>query len=151
MRPRPSAGCCAKWQGPTFRASLGANSCTITGARLGPDHLELDIFPEELDSAPVEDPQEAFIESSLYWPDPDKLAAWLAENRHRFRPGTRHLLGQAAWTHRELSGEPARCQPDHRAIAVELAPAGLKRRCRTGRRRSSSRGPISLGTGRLKR
>jgi uncharacterized protein (TIGR02270 family) len=107
---------------PTLARIAGAAFCRITGAMLGPQSLELDSFPED-----PEDPivaanlQEAFIEGRMYWPDPEKLAHWLAPNRSRFVPQTRYLLGAAAWTIQPPIEAVATYQLDQRAVALELA------------------------------
>jgi uncharacterized protein (TIGR02270 family) len=109
-------------QEPTLARVAGAAFCQITGAMLGPQSLELDVFPEDPEDPVVAaDPQEAFIEGRLYWPDPDKLAHWLAPNRSRFVPGTRYLLGAGAWTLQSPIEAVATYQLDQRAVALELA------------------------------
>ena len=107
---------------PKLARIAGASFALATGGRLGPNNLELDVFPEAPDDDVVTaDPQEEFIESNLYWPDRAKVEVWLSENRNRFRPDTRHLLGQAAWTHIAPPADPAKYQLEFRAIALELA------------------------------
>lgn len=109
-------------QEPTLSRCAGAAFCRITGARLGAESLELDIFPDDPDDPVVAAcPQESFIEAKLYWPDPDKLAHWLARNRARFVPQTRFLLGVAAWTLQPPIEIAATYQLDQRAVALELA------------------------------
>lgn len=107
---------------PLLSRIAGAAFCRITGARLSADSLELAEFPEDPDDPVVAAcPQESFIEAKLYWPDPDKLAHWLAPNRARFVPATRHLLGVAAWTIQPPIEALATYQLDQRAVALELA------------------------------
>ena len=107
---------------PLLARQAGASFGLITGARLGPDNLELDVFPQaEASPAAAGDAQEAFIEARLYWPDPEKVRAWLDANRGRFRPETRYLLGQPAWTHADPPDHPAKYQLEYRAVALELA------------------------------
>jgi uncharacterized protein (TIGR02270 family) len=107
---------------PLLARVAGASFALITGGRLGPNNLELDVFPEPPEHAVVAaDPQEAFIETNLYWPDRERVGAWLNENRSRFRPDTRHLIGQPAWTHSDPHEPPAKYQLEFRAIAIELA------------------------------
>jgi uncharacterized protein (TIGR02270 family) len=107
---------------PTLARVAGAAFCQITGATLGPQSLELDVFPEDPEDPVVAaHPQEAFIEGRLYWPDPDKLAHWLALNRARFVPQTRYLLGAGAWTVQQPIEAVATYQLDQRAAALELA------------------------------
>lgn len=109
---------------PPFARLAGAAFCQITGARLGAENLELAVFPEdpEPDS---DDPLERFIDSHLYWPDPDRLRDWLAPRRARLPGGERLLLGLAAWTHAappDLAPDLAsRNQLELRALALEIA------------------------------
>lgn len=107
---------------PTLSRIAGAAFCRITGARLSAESLELAEFPDDPDDPVVAAcPQESFIEAKLYWPDPDKLAHWLAPNRGRFVAGTRHLLGLPAWTIQPPIEATATYQLDQRAVALELA------------------------------
>ena len=107
---------------PALSRIAGAAFCQITGAKLGPQSLELAEFPDDPDDPVVAGcPQESFIEAKLYWPDPDKLAGWLAPNRARFIPQTRFLHGVAAWTIQPPIEAVATCQLDQRATALELA------------------------------
>lgn len=107
---------------PTLSRIAGAAFCQITGAKLGPESLELAEFPDDPeDPVTAACPQESFIEAKLYWPDPDKLTHWLAPNRARFTPATRFLLGVAAWTLQPPIEVTATYQLDHRAVALELA------------------------------
>ncbi|WP_374643855.1 HEAT repeat domain-containing protein [Tabrizicola sp.] len=107
---------------PVLSRIAGAAFCTITGARLSAGSLELDTFPDDPDDPLVAAcPQESFIEAKLYWPDPEKLAHWLAPNRARFVSGTRHLLGLPAWTIQPPIEAIAAYQLDQRALALELA------------------------------
>ncbi|MBL9051872.1 MAG: hypothetical protein JNK19_17290 [Tabrizicola sp.] len=107
---------------PTLARVAGAAFCQITGARLSAMSLELDVFPEDPDDPVVAAcPQESFIEAKLYWPDPEKLAGWLAPNRARFVPQSRFLLGAAAWTLQPPIEIAAPYQLDQRALALELA------------------------------
>jgi uncharacterized protein (TIGR02270 family) len=106
---------------PVLARVAGAAFCQITGAMLGPQSLELDEFPDDPeDPVTAADPQEAFIEAKLYWPDPEKLAHWLQANRSRFVPDTRYLLGVGAWTIQPPIEAVATYQLDQRAIALEL-------------------------------
>lgn len=107
---------------PGVARIAGASFALITGARLGANNLELDTFPE-VEEAPVAatDAQEEFIEAHLYWPDREKVGAWIDANRNRFMRDTRHLLGQAAWTHQGPPGDPGKYQLEFRAMAIELA------------------------------
>lgn len=107
---------------PLLSRVTGAAFCRITGARLSAESLELDSFPDDPDDPLVAAcPQESFIEAKLYWPDPDKLARWLAPNRARFVAQTRHLLGLPAWTIQPPIEAVAAYQLDQRALALELA------------------------------
>lgn len=107
---------------PVLSRISGAAFCRITGARLSAGSLELDVFPDDPDDPVVAAcPQESFIEAKLYWPDPDKLAHWLAPHRARFAPQTRYLLGVAAWTLQPPIEATAPYQLDQRAIALDLA------------------------------
>lgn len=107
---------------PVLARIAGASFALITGGRLGPNNLELDVFPEvQDDPVAAADPQEEFIETNLYWPDRDRVGAWLDANRSRFKPDTRHLIGQAAWTHPAPPGQTGKYQLEFRAIAIELA------------------------------
>ena len=107
---------------PTLSRIAGAAFCRITGARLSAESLELEVFPDDPDDPVVAAcPQESFIEAKLYWPDPEKLARWLAPNRARFVPQTRFLLGVAAWTLQPPIEATAFYQLDLRAVALELA------------------------------
>ena len=107
---------------PVLSRISGAAFCRITGARLSAESLELAEFPDDPDDPVVAAcPQESFIEAKLYWPDPEKLARWLAPNRTRFAPQTRHLLGVAAWTIQPPIEATATYQLDQRAVALELA------------------------------
>ena len=107
---------------PVLSRVSGAAFCRITGARLSAESLELAVFPDDPDDPVVAAcPQESFIEAKLYWPDPDKLAHWLAPQRARFVAGTRHLLGVAAWTIQPPIEAVAPYQLDQRAVALELA------------------------------
>lgn len=107
---------------PLLSRVSGAAFCRITGARLSAESLELDTFPDDPDDPLVAAcPQESFIEAKLYWPDPEKLARWLAPHRARFAPQTRHLLGLPAWTIQPPIEATATWQLDQRALALELA------------------------------
>lgn len=107
---------------PVLSRIAGAAFCRITGARLSAESLELAEFPDDPDDPVVAAcPQESFIEAKLYWPDPEKLAHWLAPNRARFVPQTRYLLGVAAWTIQPPIEATATYQLDQRAVALELA------------------------------
>ncbi|MFO1203017.1 MAG: hypothetical protein U1E58_10335 [Tabrizicola sp.] len=107
---------------PVLSRIAGAAFCRITGARLSAESLELAEFPDDPDDPVVAAcPQESFIEAKLYWPDPEKLAHWLAPNRARFVPQTRYLLGVAAWTIQPPIEATATYQMDQRAVALELA------------------------------
>lgn len=107
---------------PLMSRIAGAAFCRITGARLSAESLELAEFPEDPDDPVVAScPQESFIEAKLYWPDPEKLAHWLAANRSRFVTGTRHILGLPAWTIQPPIETTATYQLDQRAVALELA------------------------------
>ena len=107
---------------PVLSRVSGAAFCRITGARLSAESLELAEFPDDPDDPVVAGcPQESFIEAKLYWPDPEKLAHWLAPHRTRFVAGTRHLLGVAAWTIQPPIEAVATYQLDQRAVALELA------------------------------
>lgn len=107
---------------PVLSRIAGAAFCRITGARLSAESLELAEFPDDPDDPVVEAcPQESFIEAKLYWPDPDKLAHWLAPHRARFVAQTRYLLGVAAWTIQPPIETTATYQLDQRAVALELA------------------------------
>ncbi len=107
---------------PVLSRIAGAAFCRITGARLSAESLELAEFPDDPDDPVVAScPQESFIEVKLYWPDPDKLAHWLAPNRPRFVAQTRYLLGVAAWTIQPPIEAVATYQLDQRAVALELA------------------------------
>lgn len=107
---------------PVLSRIAGAAFCRITGARLSAESLELAEFPDDPDDPVVAScPQESFIEAKLYWPDPEKLARWLAPNRARFVPETRFLLGAAAWTIQPPIETVATYQLDQRAVALELA------------------------------
>jgi uncharacterized protein (TIGR02270 family) len=107
---------------PTLARVAGAAFCRITGARLGLQSLELDEFPDDPDDPVVAAcPQESFIETKLYWPDPAKLTGWLAQNRSRFVPETRYLMGVASWTIQPPLDAVAPYQLDQRAVAFEIA------------------------------
>ncbi|MGL4237208.1 hypothetical protein [Tabrizicola sp.] len=107
---------------PTRSRVAGAAFCLMTGAKLSAESLELDTFPDDPDDPVVAAcPQESFIEAKLYWPDPEKLARWLAANPARFAPQTRFLLGVAAWTIQPPIEATAIYQLDQRAVALELA------------------------------
>ncbi|WP_333817146.1 HEAT repeat domain-containing protein [Tabrizicola sp.] len=107
---------------PVLSRIAGAAFCRITGARLSAESLELAEFPDDPDDPVVAAcPQESFIEAKLYWPDPQKLAHWLAPNRSRFVAQTRYLLGVAAWTIQPPIEAVATYQLDQRAVALELA------------------------------
>lgn len=107
---------------PLMSRIAGAAFCRITGARLSAESLELAEFPEDPDDPVVAScPQESFIEAKLYWPDPEKLAHWLATNRSRFVTGTRHILGLPAWTIQPPIETTATYQLDQCAVALELA------------------------------
>jgi uncharacterized protein (TIGR02270 family) len=107
---------------PVLSRISGAAFCQITGTRLSAQSLELEVFPDDPEDPVVAAcPQESFIEAKLYWPDPDKLAHWLATNRSRFVPQTRYLLGVAAWTLQPPVEAVASYQLDQRAMALELA------------------------------
>lgn len=107
---------------PLLSRIAGAAFCRITGARLSAESLELAEFPEDPEDPVVAScPQESFIEAKLYWPDPEKLARWLAPNRARFVVGTRHLLGIPAWTIQPPIEATATYQLDQRAVALDLA------------------------------
>ncbi|MGB3250131.1 MAG: hypothetical protein WBB13_13310, partial [Tabrizicola sp.] len=107
---------------PVLSRIAGAAFCRITGARLSAESLELAEFPDDPDDPVVAAcPQESFIEAKLYWPDPEKLARWLAPNRARFVAQTRYLLGVAAWTIQPPIESVATYQLDQRATALELA------------------------------
>lgn len=109
---------------PVQARLAGAAFCQITGARMGAENLELAQFPEEPDDGPS-DPVERFIDSHLYWPDPDRIRDWLAPRAARMAAGERLLLGLAAWTHPappDLPNDAAhRSQLDLRAWALEIA------------------------------
>jgi uncharacterized protein (TIGR02270 family) len=109
---------------PVQARLAGAAFCQITGARMGAENLELTVFPEEPDGG-LDDPLEQFIDSHLYWPDPDRIRDWLAPRRARMVVGERLLLGLAAWTHPsppELPVDAAhRSQLELRAWALEIA------------------------------
>ena len=107
---------------PVLSRIAGAAFCRITGARLSAESLELAEFPDDPDDPVVAAcPQESFIEAKLYWPDPEKLAHWLAPNRSRFVAQTRYLLGVAAWTIQPPIEAVATYQLDQRAVALDLA------------------------------
>jgi uncharacterized protein (TIGR02270 family) len=107
---------------PVLSRVAGAAFCQITGAKLSAESLELAEFPDDPDDPVVSAcPQESFIEAKLYWPDPEKLARWLAPNRARFAPQTRCLLGVAAWSIQPPIEAVATYQLDQRAVALELA------------------------------
>lgn len=107
---------------PVLSRIAGAAFCRITGARLSAESLELAEFPDDPDDPVVAAcPQESFIEAKLYWPDPEKLARWLAPNRARFVAQTRYLLGVAAWTIQPPIETVATYQLDQRATALEIA------------------------------
>ena len=107
---------------PVLSRIAGAAFCRITGARLSAESLELAEFPDDPDDPVVEAcPQESFIEAKLYWPDPEKLAHWLAPQRSRFVAQTRYLLGLPAWTIQPPIEAIATYQLDQRAVALELA------------------------------
>jgi uncharacterized protein (TIGR02270 family) len=107
---------------PVLSRIAGAAFCRITGARLSAESLELAEFPDDPEDPVVEAcPLESFIEAKLYWPDPDKLAHWLAPNRARFVAQTRYLLGVAAWTIQPPIEAIATYQLDQRAVALDLA------------------------------
>ncbi|EYD77437.1 HEAT repeat protein [Rubellimicrobium mesophilum DSM 19309] len=94
----------------------------VTGARLGPENLELAEFPEDPDDPAVEaSPVETFIESHTYWPDPEKVSAWLRHRRDRLVGGERYLLGAAAWTHPSPPESADRTQIALRALSLEIA------------------------------
>ncbi|MGP3698885.1 hypothetical protein [Rhodobacter sp. NSM] len=107
---------------PLLARAAGIAVGQITGARLGPENLELRIFPEDPDD-PVADASrlERCIESHAYWPDADKIAAWLVPRRLRLTRGERHLLGVAAWTHPEPPEAGERTQLQLRALSLEIA------------------------------
>jgi uncharacterized protein (TIGR02270 family) len=109
---------------PVEARIAGAAFCQITGARMGAENLELAQFPEEPDDGPA-DPAERFIDTHLYWPDPDRIRDWLAPRATRMAAGERLLLGLAAWTHPappDLPNDAAhRSQLDLRAWALEIA------------------------------
>jgi uncharacterized protein (TIGR02270 family) len=131
---------------PLLARVAGAAFALVTGARLGPNNLELDVFPEPQDDPPVAaDPQEAFIESGLYWPDPGRVGAWLEANRGRFRADTRYLLGQPAWSHLDPPDHPARYQLEYRAVALEVAAR------KPGAPLPNWRAPVILSHGRFVR
>ncbi len=107
---------------PVLSRTAGAAFCRITGARLSAESLELAEFPDDPDDPVVAScPLESFIEAKLYWPDPAKLAHWLAPNRGRFATGTRHLMGLPAWSIQPPVEAIATYQLDQRAVALELA------------------------------
>jgi uncharacterized protein (TIGR02270 family) len=107
---------------PVLSRIAGAAFCQITGARLSAESLELDVFPDDPEDPVVAAcPQESFIEAKLYWPDPDKLAQWLAPNRARFVAQTRYSLGLPAWTIQPPIEATATYQLDQRAVALELS------------------------------
>lgn len=107
---------------PTLSRIAGAAFCRMTGARLSAESLELAEFPDDPEDPVVAAcPRERFIEAKLYWPDPEKLAQWLAPNRARFVAQTRHLLGVPAWTIQPPIEAAATYQLDQRAVAIELA------------------------------
>jgi uncharacterized protein (TIGR02270 family) len=107
---------------PLLSRVAGMAFCQITGARLGPENLELAEFPDDPDDPVLaESPVEAFIDGHAYWPDPDRLRGWLAARRGRFAPDARHLLGVAAWTHQMPVDSLERGQLAYRALAHEFA------------------------------
>jgi uncharacterized protein (TIGR02270 family) len=68
----------------------------ITGLDLA--YLDLDRDkPEGFESGPTEDPADEDVamdaDEDLPWPDPELIAAWWAENKGRFDPGRRYLVG----------------------------------------------------------
>lgn len=107
---------------PLLARVAGAALVQITGVHLGLDELELDEFPEDPENPIVDDDAvEAFAETNTPWPDPDRVAAWLAANLGRFTPDTRHLFGVAAWTRDEPVGPFVEHQSRFRVVAYELA------------------------------
>lgn len=111
---------------PALSRLAGAAFCLICGARLGAENLELAEFPDDPEPDPATDsPRERFIDSHLYWPDPDRLRDWLTPRRARLPGGERLLLGLAAWTHAAPPDLPAelasRSQLELRALALEIA------------------------------
>lgn len=111
---------------PVLSRIAGAAFCRITGARLSAESLELAEFPDDPEDPVVAScAQESFIEAKLYWPDPEKLALWLAPHRGRFAMGTRHLIGLPAWTIQPPIETTATYQLDQRAVAFEIATRSL--------------------------
>lgn len=107
---------------PLLSRVAGMAFCQITGARLGPENLELAEFPDDPDDPVLaESATEAFIDGHAYWPDPEKLRQWLATRGGGFAPDARHLLGVAAWTHQMPVDRPEYGQLAYRALAHELA------------------------------
>jgi uncharacterized protein (TIGR02270 family) len=124
----------------------GAAFGTISGADLKDPELERPEFPEDSEN-PITDanPDEAFYEGNLPWPEIERLAAWLDANKKRFSPDTRYLFGVPAWSYNGADLNKMRYQSQFRTLALELAMRNASAPL------PNWRAPVTLKTGRFVR
>ena len=102
----------------------GAIGALITGVDLAYADLEGVALDSE-ERGPTENPADEQVaidpDDHLPWPDPQLVAKWWEDNRHRFQNGTRHLLGRRAGEEAARHAFAEGYQRQRRAAAYELA------------------------------
>lgn len=79
-----------------YARTAGEAFTFITGLDLA--YLDLDRDqPEDFEAGPTEDPADEDVamdaDEDLPWPDPELITGWWSENKGRFDPGRRYLVG----------------------------------------------------------
>ncbi len=82
---------------PELARPAGEAFTFITGVDLAYEDLETE-QPENFEAGPTEDPEDENVDldpdEDLPWPDPELVENWWHQNKHRFQPGTRYLVGK---------------------------------------------------------
>ncbi len=109
---------------PELARVAGEAFTMITGVDIAYEDLEGE-WPDGFEAGPTEDAEDENValdaDEDLPWPDPQLIARWWSQNRSRFTPGTRYLMGQPVSPSALAGVLRTGMQRQRAAAALELA------------------------------